>query len=87
MKITGKTWQKSTRCSGSGSCFMPNGIFRRHQRRSKRFSRLPGVFTRLWKTARIRALRASEQNGIEKPGTDPRFSVFLAALAGLCCPF
>jgi hypothetical protein len=37
--------------------------------------------------ARKTALRASEQNGMEKPGKDPRFSVFLAALAGLCSPF
>jgi hypothetical protein len=30
---------------------------------------------------------ASQQNSMEKPGYDPRFSVFLAALAGPCCPF
>lgn len=30
---------------------------------------------------------ASEKNRMEKPGYDPRFSVFLAALAGPCCPF
>jgi hypothetical protein len=36
--------------------------------------------------ARTGALTASQQNGIEKPGFDPRFSVFLAALEGLRGP-
>ena len=36
---------------------------------------------------RVEALRASEENGIEKPGHDPRFSVFLAALAAPCPAF
>jgi hypothetical protein len=33
--------------------------------------------------ARTRTLTASQQNGIEKPGIKPRFSVFLAALEAL----